>query len=105
VEFKEELLTCDPGVNQAAPFFMLYLISIPSPGFSLISLESILYRFGCAINVPFIVGALPSGAGSKTGAIVGCASPVFMGAGGVELTATFVISALARSVRCNALPV
>src|ERR1700682_939399 len=33
---------------------MLYLISNPSPGANVISLESTWNRFGCAMNTPFI---------------------------------------------------
>src|SRR6266566_2016051 len=80
---------------------MLYLISIPSPGASVISLESILYRFGCARNVPIIVGpgapnAELAAGGPKTGAIVASA----IAAGGADFPEAF-----ARFVKPSAAPV
>ena len=80
---------------------MLYLISIPSPGASVISLESILYRPGCAMNVPLTVGASPLADGSSTGAI-DATSPAAAGVSVAALAGAGSV-ALARSVRPRAL--
>src|SRR5207245_9570855 len=56
---------------------MLYLISIPSFGASFISLESILYRLDCPMNVPFTVGVPPLDAGSNKGTMVAGGSSDF----------------------------
>src|SRR5262245_6803949 len=48
---------------------MLYLISIPSRGFSLISLESKRYPFGCPMKAPWTTGAPPLGSGTNVGMI------------------------------------
>ena len=87
-----------------APFFMLYLISVPSPALSLISRESTLYPLFCAMNVPFTTGALPSDAGSSTGTMVAGGS-VLSDGDGAAFSGTLAAPALARSVRCNAFPV
>jgi len=49
---------------------MWYLISIPSPDASSISRESVLNRWGCAMNVPLTVGAPASVGGPITGEII-----------------------------------
>src|ERR1051326_1952065 len=92
---------------------MWYLISMPSPGASLISRESILYRFGCLMKGPLTVGASPSfGEGFKTGTIVaafaastgGSAGAAAAGLAGWEAGTAFSV-AFASSINPSALPV
>ena len=85
-----------------APFCRWYLISMPSPGASLSSRESILYRLGWAVKTPGMTGASPfpegSGLGLETEGSTGVAEPG-TGFGGCA-AADFE-----RSVRPKAAPV
>src|SRR5438874_6774684 len=84
---------------------MLYLISIPSFGASFISLESILYRLDCPMNVPFTVGVPPSEAGSNKGTMVAGGSSDFDSETDAAGLSGILASTFARSVSRNSFPV